>query len=166
MLNPLNTYLNVTLPLPERSGYYFVGWYESPTFEGSPLDRFPATGDITLYAKWTTSESIYLSFCNGASFARAIPVPVGTTSITLSEESKYFVFIPTETKSYTISTSGASGPDSWGVLYDSSLSRLTSDDDDGSGNNFSITYELIAGKKYYICADVYDGSCNCSLIIS
>ena len=48
----------ITLPIPERAGYKFGGWYESDDFSGSPITKIPATatGNKNYYAKWTISE--------------------------------------------------------------------------------------------------------------
>jgi len=48
--------LNQHVPKPRRIGYEFLGWYESPTFEGRPISMIhPKTNkDIALYAKWGT----------------------------------------------------------------------------------------------------------------
>lgn len=45
----------ITLPIPTRHNCHFGGWYESKTFEGTPLFAFPkgTTGSKELYARWT-----------------------------------------------------------------------------------------------------------------
>ena len=40
--------------------------------------------------------------------------------------------------------------DTYGYLYDSEKQRLTTNYDGGENHNFKITYNLTAGKKYYI----------------
>ena len=43
----------VTLPIPEKSGSTFDGWYlNSICFVGDPVSAVAMTKDITVYAKW------------------------------------------------------------------------------------------------------------------
>lgn len=66
--------------------------------------------------------------------------------------------------SFTPSQSGVymfqskSGEDTYGYLYDSNGSRLSSDDDGGSGSNFMISYPLEAGMTYYLEVRFYNNS--------
>lgn len=50
----------VKLPVPERLGYDFAGWYETSDFDGSPVNEIPATatGNKTYYAKWTPNDDL------------------------------------------------------------------------------------------------------------
>ena len=48
-----------TLPTPVHpKGYKFLGWYDNPSFSGSPITVIPAGWIGTLYAKWQTSTDI------------------------------------------------------------------------------------------------------------
>ncbi|MDR0832161.1 MAG: InlB B-repeat-containing protein [Bacillales bacterium] len=56
----------ITLPIPIKTGYTFMGWYESNFFSGSAITQIPkgSTGDKTYYAKWeitTYSVTFYLN---------------------------------------------------------------------------------------------------------
>lgn len=44
----------VTLPMPKRSGYAFVGWYKSSKLSGAKVTQIASTDtkDMKLYAKW------------------------------------------------------------------------------------------------------------------
>ena len=43
----------VALPIPEKEGYYFAGWYTESTFENVVDAVYTVTADdVTLYAKW------------------------------------------------------------------------------------------------------------------
>lgn len=57
----------VTLPVPERDGYGFAGWYENDNFEGSPVTEIPATatGNKNYYAKWDTKTYTVTLYFNG-----------------------------------------------------------------------------------------------------
>ena len=49
-----------------RSGYTFKGWYDNPSFNGSPITQIPAgsAGHKTFYAKWEAiNYSITYYFC-------------------------------------------------------------------------------------------------------
>ncbi len=55
---PAGTYTietGLTLPVPEKDGYTFDGWFASEDLSGDAVTKIAAgtTGDITLYAKWT-----------------------------------------------------------------------------------------------------------------
>ena len=60
----------ITLADPARSLYEFAGWYDNSEFSGEKLSGWNAgekTGDITLYAKWTiTQTSISAAIAAGA----------------------------------------------------------------------------------------------------
>ena len=71
-----------------------------------------------------------------------------------SNEITYLKFVPTASGVYTFTS--LSSDDTYGYLYDSGKNQLTSDDDDGSGNNFRITYELTKGTTYYWGVRFYD----------
>lgn len=49
-----------TLPVPEKEGYTFGGWYRLANLSGSAVTEIDAseTGDITVYAKWTKDSPI------------------------------------------------------------------------------------------------------------
>ena len=55
----------VTLPIPTREGYRFVGW--SLTKGGSDLFDFstPIVDDITLYSVWRDRSLVHVSFYDG-----------------------------------------------------------------------------------------------------
>ena len=42
------------MPLAEKEGYEFLGWYNNPFFTGSSLKVIPSgsLGDVSLYARW------------------------------------------------------------------------------------------------------------------
>lgn len=68
-LNP-STYTitsdDILLTNPTKTGYTFMGWYESETFEGFAVDTIftGTTGDIVLYAKWDINQHdiTYITF--------------------------------------------------------------------------------------------------------
>ena len=50
---------DVTLGTAERTGYTFIGWYETENFSGTAVTSWKAgekTEDVTLYAKWTANN--------------------------------------------------------------------------------------------------------------
>lgn len=63
MENQKNTYnveTSVTLPIPSREGYIFLGWYTDSDFGGNPVSKIPlgTFGDKKYYAKWALKEYI------------------------------------------------------------------------------------------------------------
>ena len=48
--------LPLTLPIPTKTGYKFVGWYLTDDFSGDPVVELTEAKDYTLYVKW---EQIY-----------------------------------------------------------------------------------------------------------
>lgn len=97
-INPENAALGftvedeVTLSIPTKSGYEFVGWYTESTFENK-IEKIEkgTTKDITLYAKWETitNYTIEYNLDGGVNPSNAV------TSYTAYEE----VLLPTPTKS-------------------------------------------------------------------
>ncbi len=71
-----------------------------------------------------------------------------------------FEFIPTVTGVYQFEADPnlTCGFDTYGYLFDADLNELTSDDDSGSGYNFLIKHELIAGNTYYLGAKFVDSN--------
>lgn len=66
-----------TLPTPAAVGYSFVGWHKSPDLEDEIVTEIGAleSGDITLYAEWST-DSFSLEFVlNGGEFGENVDVP-------------------------------------------------------------------------------------------
>ena len=50
----------VALPVPEREGYRFDGWYLNAEFEGKPVTEIVVEEDTTYYAKWTSLSDLVL----------------------------------------------------------------------------------------------------------
>lgn len=72
--------------------------------------------------------------------------------ISTTGQKKYFSVTPERTGKYTFSSMG--DEDTYGYLYSSEGYLLDENDNDGENNNFSITYELDAGKTYYLAASL------------
>ena len=135
--------------IPTRSGYVFAGWYDNSDCTGDAYD-FAAeiTGDVVLYAKWIAySGSGILPYNSGLS------VSVVSKS---SSTKHYYAFVPLVSGSITIYSTGSL--DTYGYLYNANKTQLTTDDDDGDGNNFSITYNVTAGTLYYLRPCGYSSS--------
>ena len=54
------------LPIPEKAGYEFEGWYTNSNFEGDPVTKIVANESTTLYAKWTQLAVITLDLDGGS----------------------------------------------------------------------------------------------------
>jgi hypothetical protein len=107
---------------------------------------------------------------SGTGLSQSDPVIVyaGSNSITLSGSSyKWFKFVPTTTKTYTITSSGSG--DYKAVLYTgstTSLSQLAQDDDSGGNLQFKITHTLNAGQTYFITVAKYNSSAAGALTLN
>ena len=102
------------------------------------------------------TEEEYIAWCAGSSFEKAIQAEVGgsyTVTIDTAGEKVYYKFTATDSKSYTIKSSG--GLDTYGYLYDSSQSQLTYND---GTTDFTITRSLTAGETYYVVVKMYSSS--------
>ena len=157
-LNDVTDYAIFIMPTVENNGMTLSGWYDNESLSGEPV-TFPYYGDATtLYAAWTDRV--------GKSFDDAFIVKANqeyTVSTTENGQLIYFEFVPKLSKEYRFYTTGSK--DTYGYLYDSNQHQLISDDDDGSGNNFYISYNLTAGETYYIAAKVYNGSGTFTFVV-
>ena len=152
------TYLT-SLPTLTRDGYHFCGWYDNETFEGKAVSApYYSKDKTTLYAKWLTEEE-WLASLDGTSFELAYIAESGQTydvTITTGGQIVYFAFTPTMSGSFTIQSTGSG--DTYGTLYSSTQSSLTTNDDGGDGSNFKITYTMTAGTTYYVAVKFYNSS--------
>ena len=150
-LADITDYAIFTMPTVQNDEMTFSGWYDNSALSGEPV-TFPYYGDAaTLYASWTDRT--------GKTFDDAFIVKANreyTVTTTENGQLVYFEFVPTLSKKYYFYTTGSK--DTYGYLYNSSKSQLTSNDDSGDGNNFRISYDLTTGQTYYIAAKVYNGS--------
>ena len=139
--------LEITLPTPEKEGWYFGGWYDNSNFEGDSLTSpYYSATKHTLYAKWVTEEEFYA----GTSFDTAISIVAGETytiNIKTVGENVFYVFTPTVDGNYTFRSS--SWEYAYGRLYDSERNVITSSDAESEGY-FSISYDMTAGETYYL----------------
>lgn len=57
----------IALPVPEKVGAKFIGWYLSPAFDGEPITAFVCEPhDVTFYAKWNkTIFTVKYELCGG-----------------------------------------------------------------------------------------------------
>jgi len=109
----------------------------------------------------TKTGSYYVNIIRGTSDALTLNV---SKSVSLSAGGyKDIAFIPETTGNYTFSSSGSL--DTYGYLLDSSKYQLISNDDGGSNYNFSFSYDLIAGKTYYLRVKFYSSSTSGSFSV-
>jgi|GEM_PF-467170 len=81
-----------------------------------------------------------------------------TKNIEIENEGDYKYFKFTPEKDGTIKIYSTGTYDTYGYLYDSNMGLLSSNDDDGEDSNFSITYDVTAGKTYVIGCKMYSSS--------
>lgn len=77
-------------------------------------------------------------------------------SISQAGTYEYFSFVPESDGKYRLYSTGDF--DTYGYIYDESWNNISSDDDGGIGNNFSVIYDFKAGKTYYFCVKLFDSS--------
>lgn len=159
-VDPITATYLTSLPTLTRDGYHFCGWYDNEAFEGKAVSAPYGNKDKTrLYAKWLTEEEWLALPYNGTSFEKAYIAESGQTydvTITTGGQIVYFAFTPTTSGSFTIQSTGSG--DTYGTLYSSTQSSLTTNDDGGDGSNFKITYTMTAGTTYYIAVKFYGSS--------
>lgn len=135
-----------TMPQSTKDGYFLLGWYDNAQLSGDPV-AFPYydTNNTTLYAKWIKKSDL-----DGLSANKAYYVEHGKTysNYVYGLTNKYYRFVPTETRSYTIKTLDETNVEYY--LYDSKWNPLDNDSGLHDLVGVSITYYLIAGQEYYI----------------
>lgn len=157
-LDDITDYAIFTMPTVQNDGMTLNGWYDNVALSGIPV-TFPYYGDATmLYAAWMDGTG--KSF-DDAFIAKANQEYTATT--TESGQLVYFEFVPNFSKEYRFYTTG--NLDTYGYLYNSDKSQLTSDNDDGDGNNFYISYNLTAGETYYIATKLYSGTGTFTFVV-
>lgn len=67
----------VSLPVLERAGYAFCGWYEESDFSGSPIEKIKPSRDTTFYAKWAKLYSLTLDTAGGTLSEKTLSLKAG-----------------------------------------------------------------------------------------
>lgn len=138
--------------IPIWSGHIFAGWYENAECTGDAFDfSQDIRTDIALYAKWientgntikiNENKSVYIN---------------GTTQV-------YYYFVPLV--SGRIATYSSGSLDTYGYLYQNGT-QLSSDDDSGTNDNFSITYNVTAGLLYAVSVKGYNSNASGTITLS
>jgi uncharacterized repeat protein (TIGR02543 family) len=141
-------------PICTRAGYALCGWYTDANFAGEPVS-FPyySASATKLYAKWMPEDEYY----NGSTLERGYRVNAGspnTMQFVETNQNMYYCFIPKNSASYTISTTKDSDISCYCYLYDSEGNQLKSDSNTYAGQ-IEITYNFVAGQKYFIKVQAY-----------
>lgn len=142
--------VSVSSTLPTRFKYKFIGW--STSSSSSSVSYYPgesisvsANSSKSLYAVWESYDSLY-----GNSDSCSTRIQVGGTM-------GYFSFTPSESGTYVLQSTNSSG-DTYGYLYNSSGSQLTSNNNSGDESNFKISYNLTGGNTYYYGVEWFGSS--------
>ena len=158
-VDPITAKYLTSLPTLTKDGFYFGGWYDNEAFEGKAVSApYYSKDKTTLYAKWLTEEE-WNTLHDGTSFEKAFIAESGKTydvNVKTGGQIVYFAFTPTTSGSFTIQSIGSG--DTYGTLYSSTKSSLTTNDDGGDGSNFKITYTMTAGTTYYVAVKFYGSS--------
>ncbi len=86
-----------------------------------------------------------------------------TVSISKAGTVRYYKFKPSSAMTVTFYSTGDC--DTYGYVYNSSLSQLASDDDSGDNRNFKISYSLSANTAYIFSCKLYSSSATGSFKI-
>ena len=86
-----------------------------------------------------------------------------TVNITNAGTVRYYKFTPTAAMTVQFYSTGDC--DTYGYVYNSSLSQLASDDDSGDNRNFKISYSLSASTTYIFSCKLYSSSATGSFTI-
>ncbi len=72
-------YVVLNLPIPQKDGYYFGGWYDNAALEGEALGNgaYANAEKTELYAKWLTAEE-YEAWADGSSLMKAGLLTLGS----------------------------------------------------------------------------------------
>ena len=145
----------ITLPTPQKAGMYFDGWYDNPSLTGDPVSSpYFSKTNHTLYAKWMTQEE-YLAYHDGSTREKAKPLTIGETltgTLPSYSSTVYYMFTPTETRSYTIEARDTSS-DYYGG--DKIQIGIVGNTTGYYGTAPSYSYAMTAGTTYYITIEPY-----------
>ena len=121
-------------------GYLFAGWYTDEIYQNVFNFDGTITDDLILYAKWIKDEESIL----------LINETISNVSMSINgKNEQYIIFVPVSNTSITVTS--LSELDLIGTLYDIDKNILISADDVNESNlNFSFTFNIEAGKLYYI----------------
>ena len=133
---------DVTVTATPNEGMFFVKWSDG---ENKNVYSLKAYGNTTLNAEFSAihqaveGDNTVVGFYSGVT------------------ENYNCQFTPSYSGPYVFFSQSEN--DTYGILYDENKTVLESDDNSGENGNFSFTYELEAGKTYYIAASyVYTGN--------
>ena len=140
---------------PAKEGYMFGGWYLDESCQNVFNFLQVITEDITLYARWISSDVMCHKITSNEVETESIVVN-GTSEIQIT-------FVPLASGDITISTT--SQLDVKGILYNQNMVKVAEADDISDEDyNFSITYNVEAGKQYTIvikgATTLTKGDCN------
>ena len=113
---------------------------------------------LSILSSNVTAMALEDDFGNSYSQAGTIPMDASISGvINYSGDVDYFKFIAPATGTYYVTSTGTM--DLYGVTYNSTYSKIISNDDIGEGNNnFEMSATLTAGKTYFVKVRHYNKS--------
>ena len=146
-----NNSFTVSTTVPERMGYYFLGWSLADNASGAELvpgEAVSVGGNVTLYAVWAPADDL----------SQFTPISwlAGGIKVTFPNEYRVWKFTPISTGYYDIFSDG--DVDAVLTVYDSQGNVVASNDDGGEERNFFLHYELQGGQVYYLRMNLYGAS--------
>ena len=139
-----------TLPTPTRTGYTFAGWWTTKATGGKQVTATTvcyATGNYTLYARWTAKTFTVTLNANGGTCSKS--------SVTVTYGKAYGT-LPTPTRTgYTFK--------GWWTAKDSGGKQVTASTVCYASGNYTL-YARWTAKKYTVTLNANGGSCSKSSI--
>ena len=135
-----------TLPTPTRTGYTFAGWWTAKDSGGKQVTKDTvcyATGNYTLYARWTAKSYTVTLDANGGSCSKASMA---------ATYGKAYGTLPTPTRTgYTFK--------GWWTTKDSGGKQVTASTVCYATGNYTL-YARWTAKTYTVTLDANGGSCS------
>ena len=153
----------INLPTPVKSGMKFIGWYDNPSFTGSPInDVYYSSTNHTLYARWMTIDEYNIARQDPKTPELAYElIGTHTVSINYGFESAYFKVTPTVDSTYIFTVTGSDNICAWVQMC---MEKEVAMADKESDVMFVET--LKAGHTYYFIVTVSDGTADLTVTIS
>ena len=151
----ITTSMTITLPTPERTDMYFVGWYDNAEFEGAALSgSYYSATKTTLYAKWLTEAEWIEEQMRGKSMDFAFEGVSGGKYVGVVETEGgqvYLVVTVDAGEVWNITTKHIEGPSRdhaiW--IYDEDQ-NVIKNKYDGGGYEENYNYTFTEAGTYYI----------------
>ncbi len=142
----------ISLPVPIRDGFVFIGWYDNAEFNGEAFNgEYYNSEKTTLYARFMSESEYIETYLRGQSMEYAYTVESGTTysvKIQNKGDQNYYAVNVTAGDKWNISTPGGTGSHKI-YIYDSNGNLILSY---SSATTYNVDFDYVFTKDgtYYI----------------